>query len=98
MRTKQDRFSGEEYGHVCAARPHVRARWLTLYPGLGSVSAYTINTTTGALTPVSGSPFAAGYGLNWLVIHPSGKCLYAVNQVSNDVSGFAIDQTRVTGR
>ena len=61
--------------------------------GLGSVSAYTINTTTGALTPVSGSPFAAGYGLNWLVIHPSGKYLYAVNQGSNNVSGFAIDQT-----
>jgi 6-phosphogluconolactonase len=61
--------------------------------GLGSVSAYTINTTTGSLTPVSGSPFAAGYGLDWLVIHPSGKYLYAVNQGSNNVSGFAIDQT-----
>jgi 6-phosphogluconolactonase len=61
--------------------------------GLGSVSAYTINTTTGALTPVSGSPFTAGYGLNWLVIHPGGKYLYAVNQGSNNVSGFAIDQT-----
>jgi hypothetical protein len=60
--------------------------------GLGSVSAYTINATTGALTPVSGSPFAAGYGLNWLVIHPSGKYLYAVNEGSNNVPGFAIDQ------
>ena len=61
--------------------------------GLGSVSAYTIDATTGALTPVSGSPFAAGYGVNWLVIHPSGKYLYAVNQNSNNVSGFAINQT-----
>jgi 6-phosphogluconolactonase len=60
--------------------------------GLGSVSAYTINATTGALTPVPGSPFATGYGLNWLIIHPSGKYLYAVNEGSNNVSGFAIDQ------
>jgi len=61
--------------------------------GLGSVSAYTINAATGALTPVSGTPVAAGYGLNWLAIHPSGKFLYAVNQNSGNISGFAIDQT-----
>ena len=59
--------------------------------GLGSVSAYTVNSTTGVLTPVSGSPFTAGYGLSWLVIHPSGKYLYAVNTGSDNVSGFAID-------
>ncbi|MGH7985387.1 MAG: hypothetical protein ACREQX_03765, partial [Candidatus Binataceae bacterium] len=28
--------------------------------GSGNVSAYTIDATTGALTPISGSPFAAG--------------------------------------
>jgi DNA-binding beta-propeller fold protein YncE len=34
----------------------------------GTVSAYSINATTGALTPVPGSPFAAGAGTNSIAI------------------------------
>ncbi len=37
----------------------------------GNVSAYKIEGTTGALTAVSGSPFPAGTGPQYLVVvHP----------------------------
>ena len=34
----------------------------TSFGDIGSISAYTINATTGALTPVPGSPFEANGG------------------------------------
>jgi len=40
----------------------------------GTISAYTIDPGSGALSPVSGSPFGSGGGT--LAIDPSGKYLY----------------------
>ena len=42
----------------------------------GRVSAYSINATTGALTPVAGSPFATLTGPTKIVIDPQGVFLY----------------------
>ena len=42
----------------------------------GRVSAYSINATTGALTPVAGSPFATLTGPTKIVIDPQGAFLY----------------------
>jgi 6-phosphogluconolactonase len=56
-----------------------------------SVSAYSINATTGALTALQGSPFATGHLPNAIVIDPSGQYLYTPNNGANNVSGFAID-------
>ena len=44
--------------------------------GSGNVSGYTINPTTGALTPISGSPFAVGSGAGPLAVDPNGKFAY----------------------
>jgi 6-phosphogluconolactonase len=59
-----------------------------------SVSAYRI-TADGALTPVKGSPFAAGNGPDSLAIDPTGKFIYAVNQSGSysTISGYTIDLT-----
>ena len=57
------------------------------------VFAFTINATTGALTAVAGSPFAADSGTGALSIDPSGKFLYAANGFSNDVSAYTINAT-----
>lgn len=47
------------------------------------IGAWQINVNTGALTPVSGSPFpVAGGQAQGMVVHPSGKFLYLVNQVT----------------
>ena len=57
----------------------------------GSVSAYTINASTGALTPVDGSPFAAGTTAASVAVDPMGQFVYVTNRDSGDVSGYSID-------
>lgn len=60
-------------------------------------SAYAINASTGALTQVTGSPFAAGYRPRPVVIDPTGKFAYVVNggsisgKHSGNVSAYAIN-------
>ncbi len=60
--------------------------------GAGGVSAYTIDSGTGALTPIAGSPFPAGMIPVGVAIDPAGKFVYVVNHGSDNTSGFAIDQ------
>jgi 6-phosphogluconolactonase len=59
--------------------------------GGNSVSAYTINANTGALTPVAGSPFPTGAEPGAVMTDPSGKFLYVPNTADNTISVFAID-------
>jgi 6-phosphogluconolactonase len=56
-----------------------------------SISAFTINTNTGALTAISGSPFAAGASPQSVTVDSSGKFAYVANFNSNDVSAFTIN-------
>jgi len=58
-----------------------------------SISGYAINRTTGMLTSLPRSPFAAGQFPDALAITPSGQFLYTANAGSNDASAFAIDAT-----
>ena len=59
--------------------------------GAGTVSAYTINATTGALTAIAGSPFAAGTS-PWIVtVDPTGKFAYVANTGSSNVSAYTIN-------
>jgi uncharacterized protein (TIGR03437 family) len=61
--------------------------------GGNNIYAFTINPTTGALTPISGSPFAAGSGPFGLTSDLSGRFLYSANYSSSNISAFAIDPT-----
>ncbi len=56
-----------------------------------NVSGYTINPTTGALTPITGSPFPAGSGPEYVAVDPSGKFVYVTNSISDTLSGYAIN-------
>jgi 6-phosphogluconolactonase len=58
----------------------------------GSVSAYTVDNSSGALTAVSGSPFAAGTGTVAVGADTAGKFVFAANQ-GGDVSAFTVDRT-----
>jgi 6-phosphogluconolactonase len=61
-------------------------------PGLaGSVSTYTINATTGALTSVG--TIAAGTYPVFVAVDPAGNIAYVTNSGSNDVSMYTIDAT-----
>ncbi len=57
------------------------------------VWAYTIDAATGALTPMPGSPFAAGQHPVSVMVDPTGKFVYAANEQSNNVSAYRIDGT-----
>ena len=57
----------------------------------GNVSAYTINATSGALTPVTGSPFAAGHFSMTAAVDPSDSFAYVVNFTDDSISGYSIN-------
>jgi DNA-binding beta-propeller fold protein YncE len=58
----------------------------------GSIYGYRINPTTGVLTPIAGSPFAAGSAPWSMAVDPSGRFAYVPNS-GNNVSGYTIDST-----
>ncbi len=55
-----------------------------------NISAYSIDSSTGALTPIPGSPLPGGSLPDWITINPSNKFAYVTNCDGNSVSGFAI--------
>ena len=58
--------------------------------GSKNVSAYKINATSGALTPVAGSPFGAGSEPGAMAVDPNGKFAYVANAGSQNVSAYTI--------
>ena len=50
---------------------------------IGSVSVFTIDANTGALAPVTGSPFSTAYSTVALAQDPAGKFLFASNTGQN---------------
>ena len=59
------------------------------------ISAFVLNPTTGALTPVPGSPFNERLDPYALAVDPAGKFLFVANNSTSDVSVFAINQMSV---
>lgn len=57
----------------------------------GGVSAFTINSSTGALNGIAGSPFASGNLPRALSATPDGKFLYVANSADNSLTAFAIN-------
>jgi YVTN family beta-propeller protein len=63
-------------------------------PGSGSVSMYTINATTGALTSIG--VISTGENPVSVAVDPAGKFVYVTNNGSNDVSMLTINSTTGT--
>lgn len=61
--------------------------------GGGQIVAYREDPNAGVLTQLAGSPIAAGQAVESLVIHPTGKYLYAANSGSNNISLYTISST-----
>jgi 6-phosphogluconolactonase (cycloisomerase 2 family) len=59
----------------------------------GGVAAYEINATSGALTVVLGSPFAAGADPGSVVVDPSSKFAYVGNAGGATISAYQINAT-----
>ncbi|HEU5321521.1 MAG TPA: beta-propeller fold lactonase family protein, partial [Methylomirabilota bacterium] len=72
------------------ATPRDTGAW-TDSPAVSSVSAYLVDGSTGALTPVAGSPWAAGRRPAAIALTPSGRLAFVANLESHDVSAFVVD-------
>jgi 6-phosphogluconolactonase (cycloisomerase 2 family) len=61
-------------------------------PAANQVIVFREDPNSGVLTQISGSPYSGGDGVDSLVLHPTGKFLYASNpgQNENDISLFNI--------
>jgi len=55
----------------------------------GGLMVYSIGTN-GALTPVTGSPFATGNGPFSVLLDSTGKYVYVANRTDANISGFSI--------
>jgi 6-phosphogluconolactonase len=55
----------------------------------GGVAVYSIGSG-GLLTPVTGTPFAAGSGTFSVVLDPTGTYAYAANRTDGTISGYTI--------
>jgi 6-phosphogluconolactonase (cycloisomerase 2 family) len=55
------------------------------------ISGYRIDASSGVLTPLPGSPFAAGSLPISVTVEPSGRFAYVANANSNTISGYTID-------
>jgi len=61
-----------------------------------NVYVYSVNLTTGVLTPVTNSPFATKFTPATLAVHPSGTVVYTFNQTVSGTSpmeGFQFNTT-----
>jgi 6-phosphogluconolactonase len=57
-----------------------------------NVFGFSVDSSTGRLTPVPGSPFAGGNGP--IVTDPKGRFVYTAGQIGNfSIAGYSIDRT-----
>lgn len=61
----------------------------TTGPVQGSIYAFSIHSGTGAITQVSGSPYAAGFNPNSIVVDPTGSFAYWTSTVNPAGTPFA---------
>jgi 6-phosphogluconolactonase len=61
-----------------------------------TISMYTINPSTGVLTPTTPATVPTGFLPQGIAIDPSGKFVYTANSDDNTVSMFTINQTTGT--
>lgn len=73
----------------------VPAQFVYAVEGVNLIYGYAVDPTTGALTPVAGSPFAGSGTTSNIAITPSGAFAYVTSGSSDTVAGYAIDP--VTG-
>jgi len=59
---------------------------------LATISMYTINASTGVLSPTTPATVPPGYFPQGIAIDPSGKFVYTANSDDSTVSMYTIDQ------
>ena len=89
-------FTAENFPNSIAYSPVANGQLFAAvaYAGSGNVSVYSVNTATGVLTQVTGSPFASGTGSFEVAYSPvvNGNLFAAVtNRNDANISVFSVD-------
>jgi 6-phosphogluconolactonase (cycloisomerase 2 family) len=66
--------------------------YASLTPG-DSIAAYSLTSSSGALTGVPGSPFTTGNGPNGMATDKAGRFLYVTNRFNDTVTALSIGST-----
>jgi len=74
-----------------AIHPSGKFMYASAGTAANGILAWSIDSTTGALSVLPASPFAAGTTPIGVTIDPAGKFLYASNGGGGGISGFTID-------
>jgi len=61
--------------------------------GTNGIRSFSIDASTGGLTPLAGSPTAAGSGVGPIVVDSTGSFLYVANLHDNTISAFTLSST-----
>ena len=61
--------------------------------GGNDISAFTLNSANGTLTPVGGSPFSASNGPISLAVNSSTSLLFATTETSTSILAFTINSS-----
>ena len=80
------------YPVAVAVAPSGRFAYVVEHSG-GSVSGYTIDPITGALTPIAGSPFGTLAGPWAIAIDPAERFAIVVDRNNNALTGFTVNPT-----
>ncbi len=70
---------------------YVTNNWGLVTTGQAKISAYAIDSVTGGLTEIAGSPFAAALNPEHLLIDAESRFAYVANRYDRTVSAYAID-------
>jgi 6-phosphogluconolactonase len=73
-------------GFLATNRP---GRFLYI-PTSNDLSGYSIDATSGALTPVAGSPYLLSVDTSDVTVEPPGKFVYVTDSTDGTVTGYAI--------
>ncbi len=86
-------FGAEDMAVDPAGRFAYVANLMSNAADLATISMYTINSSTGILTPTTPATVPTGYFPQGIAIDPSGKFVYTANSDDNTVSMFTIDSS-----
>ena len=75
-----------------AARAASGTQFLYEAGSTNQVYGFSVNSATGELNPIPGSPFTTRLDATALAVDPQGQFLFVANNTDNDVSVFTINQ------
>ena len=82
--------TGGTGAHHMSVHPSAKFVYLA-NQGSSNISAFQVDSSSGALAPVPGSPFAAGASMYAVTVHPSGRYLYAGSEGVSLIYAYSID-------